>query len=104
VVIRKKIETPFNCVLVFHFQKAQHRFCRIAARCGCWECVAEDVYRTTLAGHDFGVGLSYGVGMSYVAGMSSVGATHNDDDPNLGLDLDTMVDVLLQHEDAPDPT
>jgi hypothetical protein len=93
---QKKTKTPFNCVLVFHFQKAQRLFCRIMARCGCWERVAKDVYRTMLVGHDFGVGSSYG------AGTSSAGAAH--DDPDLSLDLDTTADVLSQLEDAPDPT
>jgi hypothetical protein len=54
-------------------------------------------------GHDFGVGSSYGVGMSYAVGMSSASAAHDDGDPDLGLDLDTTVDVLSQLEDAPDP-
>jgi hypothetical protein len=54
----------------------------------------EDVYHTTPAGLDFGVG------SSYAAGMSSVGATH-DDVPDLGLD--TTADVLSQLMDAPDP-
>jgi hypothetical protein len=55
-------------------------------------------------GHDFGVRSSYGVGMSYAVGTSSAGAAHDDDDPDLGLDLDTTVDVVSQLEDAPDPT
>jgi hypothetical protein len=83
---------------VFHFQKAQRRFPRIAARCGCQECVAEDVYHTVPTDLDFGAG------SSYATGTSSTGATHNDDVPDLGPDLDTMADVLLQLEDAPDPT
>jgi hypothetical protein len=37
---QKKTETPFICVLVFHFYKAQRQFHRIVARCGCHECVA----------------------------------------------------------------
>jgi hypothetical protein len=45
----------------------------------------EDVYHTTPAGLDFGVG------SSYAAGMSSVGATHDD---VLDLGLDTTADVL----------
>jgi hypothetical protein len=55
-------------------------------------------------GHDFGVGSKYGVGTSYVAGTSFAGAAHDDDNPNLGLDIDTTVDVLSQLEDAPDLT
>jgi hypothetical protein len=102
-VIRKKTETLFNCVLVFHFQKAQRRFRRIVARYGCWECVAKDMYHTAPAGYDF-VRSSYGAEMSYATGTNSAGATHDDDDPHLGLDLDTMADVLSQLEDAPDPT
>jgi hypothetical protein len=36
---------------------------------------------------------------------SSTGAAHDDDDdPDLGLDLDTTADVLSQLEDALDPT
>jgi hypothetical protein len=58
----------------------------------------EDMYRTTSAGHDFGVG------SSYAAGTSSAGAAHDDDDPDLGLDLNRMTDILSQLEDAPDPT
>jgi hypothetical protein len=100
---QKKTETLFNCVLVFHFQKAQCRFRRIVARYGCWECVAKDMYHTAPAGYDF-VRLSYGAEMSYATGTNSAGATHDDDDPHLGLDLDTMADVLSQLEDAPDPT
>jgi hypothetical protein len=83
----KKIETPFNYVLVFHFQKAQRQFCRIAARCGCQERDAEDVYCTVPVGLDFGAGLSYG------AGMSSAAAAHDDNILDLGPDLDTTVDV-----------
>jgi hypothetical protein len=56
---------------------------------------AEDVYRIALAGQDFGVGLSY------ATGTSSAGAAHDNDIPNLGLDLDIMVNVLSQLEDAP---
>jgi hypothetical protein len=38
---------------------------------------------------------NFGVGTSYAAGMSFTGAAHDDDDdPNLGLDLDTTADVL----------
>jgi hypothetical protein len=48
--------------------------------------------------HDFGLG------SSYFAGMSSADAAHDDDDPDLGLDLDTMANVLSQLEDAPDLT
>jgi hypothetical protein len=56
------------------------------------------VYHTAPASHDFGVGTNY------AAATSSVVAAHNDDeDPNLGLNLDTTVDVLSQLEDAPDP-
>jgi hypothetical protein len=88
------METPFNCVLVFHFQKAQRRFRWITDYCGCQERVAEDVYRMAPAGHDFGVGLSYGVGTSYAAETSSTGAAHDDDDPDLGLNLDTTTDVM----------
>jgi hypothetical protein len=73
------------------------------AHCGCWECVAEDLYCTAPAGHDFGVGSSYGAGTSYAAGTSSVGAAHDDDDPDMGLDFNTMTNVLSQLEDAPDP-
>jgi hypothetical protein len=92
---QKKIQTPFNCVLVFHFQKAQCRFCQIATRYGCHEHVAEDVYCTTPTALDFGAG------SSYAAGTSSAAVAH-DDVPN--LDLDTMADVLSQLEDAPDTT
>jgi hypothetical protein len=83
---------------VFHFQKAQHRFHQIAARCGCREHVAEDVYRMVPMGQDFDVG------PRYATGMSSAGVAHDDDVPDLGLDLDTTADVLLQLEDAPNPT
>jgi hypothetical protein len=56
------------------------------------------VYHTAPASHDFDVGTSY------AAATSSVVAAHDDDeDPNLGLNLDTTVDVLSQLEDAPDP-
>jgi hypothetical protein len=48
----------------------------------------EDVYRTSLAGHDFGVG------SSYATRTSSTSAAHDDDDPDLGFDLDTTADVL----------
>jgi hypothetical protein len=72
-------------------------------RCGCQERVAEDVYCTTPVGHFFGFGLSYGAGKSYAAETSSAGAAHDDDDPDLGLDLNTMADVLSQLKDAPDP-
>jgi hypothetical protein len=58
----------------------------------------EDVYRTVPTGHDFGVG------SSYAAGTSSAGVAHDDDDPDLGLNLDSMMDVLTQLEDAPNPT
>jgi hypothetical protein len=47
--------------------------------------------------------LDFGAGSSYATGTSSTGATHNDDVPDLGPNLDTMADVLLQLEDAPDP-
>jgi hypothetical protein len=95
----KKTETPFNCALVFHFQKAQHRFRRIAACCGCRERVVGDVYHTTPVNHDFGAE------MSYSTRTSSTGAAHDDDDdPDLGLDFDIIADVLSQLEDAPDPT
>jgi hypothetical protein len=60
-------------------------------RCGCRERVAEDVYHTTPLGMEFG------------AGSSSAGASHDDDVPNLGPDLDAMTDVLSQLEGAPDP-
>jgi hypothetical protein len=89
---------------VFHFQKAQRRFHQIKVRYGCRERVGEDVYCTAVAGHDFGVRSSYGAWTSYAGGMSSAGVAHNDDNLDLGLDLDTMADVLLQLEDAPDPT
>jgi hypothetical protein len=56
------------------------------------------VYRTPPVTHDFGLG------SSYFAGMSSADAAHDDDDPDLGLDLDTMANVLSQLEDAPDLT
>jgi hypothetical protein len=46
------------------------------------------VYCTTLAGHEFVVGSSYG------PGTSSAGAAHDDDDLDLGLDLNIMADVL----------
>jgi hypothetical protein len=85
---QKKTEIPFNCVHVFHFQKAQHRFHRIVTRCGCRERVAEDMYRTSPAGHDCGVRSSYG------ARTSSAGAAHDDDDPDLGVILDTTMDAL----------
>jgi hypothetical protein len=101
---QKKTKTPFNCVLVFHFQKAQRQFRQIVARCGCQECVVEDVYHMVPAGYDFGVGSSYGAGMSYAAGTSSTGAANDDDDVDLGLDLDTTADVLSQLEDPPDLT
>jgi hypothetical protein len=58
----------------------------------------EDVYPTAQAGLDFGVELSDAVG------ISSTSAAHDDDIPDLGLNLDTTVDVLLQLEDAPDLT
>jgi hypothetical protein len=99
VVIRKKnFGAPFNCVLVFHFQKAQHQFHWITAHCGCREHVAEDAYRTAPANLDFGAGSSYAIG------TSSAGPAHDDDIPDLGPDLDTTVDVLSQLEDAPDLT
>jgi hypothetical protein len=60
------------------------------------------VYRTTPAGHDFGVKSSYGARTSYATGTSSTGAAHDNDDPDLGLNLDTMVNVLSRLEDAPD--
>jgi hypothetical protein len=72
-------------VLVFHFQKAQRRFSRIMAHCGCRERVAEDVYHTMPVGLDFAAGLSYATGTSFA------GAAH-DDVPDLGLD--TTADVL----------
>jgi hypothetical protein len=52
------------------------------AHCGCWEHVTEDLCHTAPAAEDFG------------AGSSSVGATHDDDVPDLGLDLNMMADVL----------
>jgi hypothetical protein len=58
------------------------------AHYGCREGVAEDVYHTTPAG------LNFGVGSIYAAEMSSTSAAHNDDIPDLGLDLDTTTDVL----------
>jgi hypothetical protein len=59
----------------------------------------ENVYRMVPASHDFRAGTSY------AARMSFAGATHDDDnDPNLGLDLDTTADVLSQLENALDPT
>jgi hypothetical protein len=64
----------------------------------------EDVYHTVPAGYDFGVGSSYGAGMSYAAGTSSTGAANDNDDVDLGLDLDTTADVLSQLEDPPDLT
>jgi hypothetical protein len=64
--------------------------------CGCRERVAEDVYHTTPLGLDFGAG------SSYTTGTSSAGASHDDDVPNLGPDLDAMTDVLSQLEGAPD--
>jgi hypothetical protein len=67
---------------VFHFQKALGRFRQIMAHCGCWEHVTEDLCHTAPAAEDFG------------AGSSSVGATHDDDVPDLGLDLNMMADVL----------
>jgi hypothetical protein len=89
---------------VFHFQKAQRRIRWIVAHCGHRERVAEDVYRTAPTGHDFGVRSSYGAGTSYAAGTGSAGAAHDDDDTDLGLDLNTTTDVLSQLEDAPNPT
>jgi hypothetical protein len=45
----------------------------------------------------------FGGGMSYAVATSSAGAAHNDDNnPDLGLDLDTTTDVMSQLEDAPD--
>jgi hypothetical protein len=52
------------------------------------------MYHTAPAGQHFGVGSSYGARMSYAVGTSSAGAAHDDDDPDLGLDLDTTTDVL----------
>jgi hypothetical protein len=72
------------------------------AHCGCQEHVVEDVCRTAPAGHNFGVGSRYGAMTSNVARTSSAHAAHDNDDPNLGLDLDTIVDALSQVEDAPD--
>jgi hypothetical protein len=54
------------------------------------------MYRTVPAGMDFGAG------SSFAAGMSSASAAHDDDIPDLGHDLNTTTDVLLQLEDAPD--
>jgi hypothetical protein len=71
--IRKKTQTPFNCVLVFHFQKMQRRFRRIVAHCGCCERVAEDVYRTT----ETSPGLNFGAG-------TSSAVVRQDDYPDLG--------------------
>jgi hypothetical protein len=87
----KKCQPPFNYVLVFHFQKAQHRFCQIMAHCGCHDCVVEDVYcmPTTSPGLNFG------------AGPSSAGAGQ-DGYPDLGLN--TTTDVLSHLEDAPEST
>jgi hypothetical protein len=65
------------------------------ARCGCQERVAEDVYRMVPAGQDFGAGSSYAVR------TSSAGPARDDDVLDLGLDLNTTADVLLQLEDAP---
>jgi hypothetical protein len=49
-------------------------------------------------------GLGLWCGLSYATGTSSVGAVHDDDVPDLDLNLDTMADVLSQLEDAFDPT
>jgi hypothetical protein len=57
-----------------------------------------DLYRTVLAGQDFGDR------SSYAARMSAASAAHDDGIPDLGPNLDTTVDVLSQLEDAPDPT
>jgi hypothetical protein len=35
-----------------------------------------------------------GHGLSYAAGTSSIGAAHDEDVPDWGLDLNIMVDVL----------
>jgi hypothetical protein len=60
------------------------------------------VYCIAPVGHFFGVGLSYGAGTRYAAETSSAGAAHDDDDPDLGLDLNTTADVLSQLKDALD--
>jgi hypothetical protein len=49
-------------------------------------------------------GQDFGAGSSYAAGTSSAGAARDDDVPDLGLDLNTTTDVLLQLEDAPNLT
>jgi hypothetical protein len=79
--IRKKTQTPFNCVLLFHFQKMQHRFRRIVTCYRCRERVVEDVYCMTATS----LSLDFGVGLSYAVGTSSAGAGQ-DDYPDLGLD------------------
>jgi hypothetical protein len=75
----------------------QRRFHRITAHCGCHECVAEDVYRTTATSPR----LDFGARPSYATGMSSASAGH-DDYPDLVLD--TTADVLSQLEDALEST
>jgi hypothetical protein len=92
---QKKTETPFNHVLVFHFQKGQRRFHWIVARCGCRELVAEDVDHMAPASQDFGAE------SSFATRTSSAGSAQDDDVPDLGPDLNTMTDVLSHLEDAP---